>query len=231
MPRRGQLRYNLEGQQFGCFTVLGSPRIVYHNVDSGERSQTEWLCRCQCGCELYIPQYRLLRGVNKWCTSCRPTGVRNEPLYHVYHGILQRCYNTNSPSYAKYGARGIKVCASWLHSYSTFREWAMTHGYVAGLTIDRIDASGDYDPANCRWISLSENSARANVGRQKNHSKLIDMYAISADGERIPINNMLRFATEHSLCYSTVAAIMHGRANPYYHGWVFHSNKTRELKV
>ena len=121
------------------------------------------------------------------------------------------------------------MCDEWLSGYSVFEEWALSHGYVPddGLSIERIDSNGDYCPENCEWIPLSENTARSNYGRQQVHTKLIDPYAISPTGERVDIANIKKFCRENDLNSSGVYATLHGRLKNEYHGWIFHSNKTR----
>lgn len=208
---------NLSGQKFGCITVLND----YIRIQEKKGTKIKWHCKCDCGNELYAFSDSIQRGKWNYCNKCRPSGVRNSKLYHIYYGILQRCYNTNNPSYEKYGAVGIDVCDEWKCSYCSFELWANSHGYSDGLTIDRIDSGVGYYPYNCRWITLSENSARANLGRHKNHTKLKNITATSPDGIVIHITNIKRFCEEHHLNYSSVNAAIRGRSKPEYHGWTF----------
>lgn len=170
----------------------------------------------------------LIRKYNN-CHNCRPKGVRNEKLYHIYHGMKQRCYNSNNPKFKYYGGKGITVCPEWMESYDTFKNWAINNGYITNmrLSIDRVDSDKDYSPENCRWIPISENSARSNYGRQKNTSTLKDMYAISPDGIRINIVNISKFCRDYSLNLSSVGAALRGISKKNtYHGWTFYSTKT-----
>lgn len=61
-----------------------------------------------------------------------------------------RCNRRSRPDFLDYGGRGIRVCDEWNH-YPTFRDWAIGAGYCEGLSLDRIDVDGDYEPSNCRW--------------------------------------------------------------------------------
>jgi hypothetical protein len=67
--------------------------------------------------------------------------------------MMQRCNSPNHPAYADYGGRGIRVCERW-HSFVNF---LVDMGEPPpGLSIDRINNDGDYEPGNCRWATRSE---------------------------------------------------------------------------
>ena len=78
--------------------------------------------------------------------------------------MIERCVNPNAISYPRYGARGIKVCESWLHSFENFL--ADMGERPAGTSIDRIDPSGPYSPDNTRW------STPATQARNRRSNKL-----------------------------------------------------------
>ena len=78
--------------------------------------------------------------------------------------MKQRCYNPNNTAYKHYGGRGIKVCIEW-HNFENFQKWAIDNNYTENLTIERIDVNGNYEPKNCKWISLSEQ----NSNKRTNH--------------------------------------------------------------
>ena len=66
-----------------------------------------------------------------------------------------RCYNENNPKYKNYGGRGIEVCDEWL-DFKNFHEWAISHGFEKGLSLERIDNDKGYCPENCRWATMLE---------------------------------------------------------------------------
>lgn len=91
-------------------------------------------------------------------------GLSKTKNWNVWQSILQRCNNSNNKDYINYGGRGIKVCEDWLE-YINFYNWSMTNGYCEGVSIDRINSNGDYEPSNCRWITNKEqqNNKRNNI--------------------------------------------------------------------
>lgn len=156
---------------------------------------------------------------------------RNERLYHLFYGMKARCYNPKTPKYNLYGGKGIKVCDEW-SDYEAFKEWSFNNGYaedIKGISIDRIDSDKDYSPDNCRWISISENSAKANMGRHKNKSKKGKMYGISPDGEVIEITNVCEFCRKYGLQRSSVSHRLNGIIHDHnLDGWYFYREQTTE---
>lgn len=76
------------------------------------------------------------------------------PEYVAWVDMKRRCYQPSRPFYKDYGGRGISVCPRWLESFDNFLEDMGNR--PKGMTLDRIDNDGNYEPSNCRWISIKE---------------------------------------------------------------------------
>lgn len=94
-------------------------------------------------------------------------------IFGIWENMRDRCNNPNSKLYYLYGERGIKVCEEWSNDFLTFYNWSIKNGYRQGLSIDRIDVNGNYEPNNCRWATAKQqirnrrNTVYVNIGGVK----------------------------------------------------------------
>ena len=107
-----------------------------------ERKYCAGLKQKSCGCRLTI--------------KYNDTNENKARLYRIWSNMKSRCYNPNSKNYKYYGNKGITVFKQWKNNYIIFNIWALCHGYKDNLTIDRRDNDKDYNPENCRWITMAE---------------------------------------------------------------------------
>lgn len=151
------------GQRNGEITVMN---VVYKKgMTKGKETQERAMleCKCDCGNVFYIRPYQFARNEYSSC-GCRKRRspynathkLSKEKLYHIWETMRLRCSNPKSKRYYLYGARGIRVCDEWQNDFLAFREWALSSGYSQGLSLDRIDPDGNYEPSNCRWATIKE---------------------------------------------------------------------------
>ncbi len=158
---------DLTGKKFGRLTVI-------KRVENDKYNHILYLCKCDCGKEKIIKGVSLKNGNTKSCGCLQKEkakltknvihGKSHDRIYIIYWGMKKRCYNKKEKNYYLYGGRGITICEEWLNSFENFYNWAINNGYKEGLTIDRINVNGNYEPNNCRWSDLfvQANNTRRN---------------------------------------------------------------------
>lgn len=87
--------------------------------------------------------------------------------YTARISMLARCYNPKNKHYRDYGGRGITVCAAWRESFEAFLA-DVGHKPHSGLSLDRINNDGNYEPGNVRWATATQ---QARNQRQRRDSR------------------------------------------------------------
>ena len=107
--------------------------------------------------------------------------------------MMRRCYDTNFNEYKNYGFRGITVCDEW-HDVKKFYNWAINNGFQDGLSIDRIDVNGNYEPNNCRWVNAIQqmNNKRNNIFLEYNGQTMTLAEWARQDNITVKYNTILK---------------------------------------
>lgn len=148
---------DIEGQVFGCLTVLGFAGRV------NGRKPVQWWCKCECGNLTRVGGICLRSGQTQSCGCLRTTQMRRltrrhgktgTPEHKIWGGMRNRCNNPRNHKFPHYGQRGIRVCNRW----NDFENFLADMGKrpTPKHSIERINNDGNYDPDNCKWAEPKE---------------------------------------------------------------------------
>ena len=146
------------GQEFGRLTVA--------DPETRKTDRRAALCDCSCGTtSILVFISHLTSGAVRSCgcirreqvaernhSNAKHDGATKHPLWSTWHGMIQRCENADACNYYWYGERGVKVCPEW-HDPNIFIKYIEENlgPRSKGMTLDRIDNDGNYEPGNVKW--------------------------------------------------------------------------------
>jgi len=172
----------------GCLKSTKSYREDFTNKKFGfltaisfsvfRKGHTYWNCVCDCGNHKIVDAGNLKSGHTTSCGCYKKTkgtthNMSRTRFYRIWRHIIRRCFDVKAKCYYRYGGRGITVCDRWLESFENFRD-DMLEEYnrvvkdTPNCQIDRIDNDGNYEPSNCRWVSVKVNvNNRVNIPKNR----------------------------------------------------------------
>lgn len=162
------------GDKFGLLTVARPEK-------SSKRGSVRWSCSCVCGKETMATSSALTLGKKKSCGCLKLTtfaditrkhGLSKTPTYVSWQGMWTRCTNRNFIQFKDYGGAGITVCERWKSFINFIKDMGPRPG---GMSLDRIDPFGNYEPSNCRWATRTEQNRNT-----RGHAAIAKLKANSA---------------------------------------------------
>jgi hypothetical protein len=131
-------------------------------------------CKCDCGNTVTLWRSQIADDIWRHCGKCLPARigyhghtrhfwsrdgrelVNRTAEFHSWDSMTQRCNRRNHPNFPGYGGRGIRACERW-RLIAGFKNFLHDMGpRPVGLSLDRIDVQGHYEPLNCKWSDRSE---------------------------------------------------------------------------
>jgi hypothetical protein len=167
--------------------VFGEWRVLARHEHDGPKSM--WLCACSCGKQRPVYETHLIRGQSNSCGRSHGKLPKTTPGYSSWKSMLCRCLYQTHPAYHRYGGRGITVCERWREFPAFFADMGPRPD---GMTLERIDSDGNYEPANCKWATHQEQQNNTRTNR-----------FLDVEGERLTIAQLAR---KQGINYETLYA-------------------------
>ncbi len=164
---------DITGKKFGSWVVI-------RRDPNKPKGHPHWLSKCECGNIKSVRSTSLRSGISTNC-GCNRTKIIREcntkhghsprekasPTYISWRNMLSRCDLIGTPFYKYYGGLGVTVCPRW----RKFEAFLADMGErPKGMSVDRINPFGNYEPGNCRWVdglTQRRNTRKRKISTQK----------------------------------------------------------------
>ena len=171
--------------KYGLWTVISEKKIYKGNG-------VYLSCRCKCGTIKNVIIKNLKSGISTSCGCIRSKNLierntkhnkRNTKIWRIWQAMKNRCGNKNFTQYNRYGGRGIKVCDEWKNDFVAF--YKDVGEPPKGMTLDRIDNNGNYEPNNVKWSTSKEQMRNKSNNRKINDICITDISRSLGGGDAL----------------------------------------------
>jgi len=200
------------GEKYNYWTIINY--IDTKHYGKKKVATRRYLCECRCGNKKIIPINNLVSGKSASC-GCKEyklykdysIRVAESPLYNMWAGMMDRCYNNKSGAYKNYGGRGITVYSLWHNAENFIKDITKLLGKKPSKkhSLDRVRNNEGYFPDNVRWATqkqqmnntrysdkLTAGRVAEKTGYSRERIRQLTYYTSSSPSNEFPLNKYIQ---------------------------------------